>query len=127
MYEQFLVPLHRRLAEEIKAPVILHICGNTCDRIGMIAQTGLACFHWDTKTGSPAEVRRLAGGGLALMGGISNYKLLRGTPEEIAADAQAAVAAGVDVVGPECAVPLATPLANLKAIAAGRRARANSS
>jgi 2-hydroxy-4-carboxymuconate semialdehyde hemiacetal dehydrogenase len=25
MYEQFLVPLHRRLAEEIKAPVILHI------------------------------------------------------------------------------------------------------
>jgi [methyl-Co(III) methanol-specific corrinoid protein]:coenzyme M methyltransferase len=118
MYEEFLVPLHRRLAEEIKAPVILHICGNTSDRIGMIAQTGLACFHWDTKTGSPAEVRRLAGEKLALMGGISNYKLLRGSPEEIAADAQSAAAAGIDVVGPECAIPLATPLANLKAVAA---------
>ncbi len=102
MYEEFLVPLHRRLAEEIKAPVILHICGNTSDRIGMIARTGLACFHWDTKTGSPAEVRRLAGGRLALMGGVSNYKLLRGKPEEIAADAEAAAAAGIDVVGPEC-------------------------
>jgi [methyl-Co(III) methanol-specific corrinoid protein]:coenzyme M methyltransferase len=122
MYEQFLVPLHRRLAEEIKLPVILHICGNTSDRIGMIAQTGLACFHWDTKTGSPADVRRLAGERLALMGGISNYKLLRGTPEEIAADSQTAAAAGIDVVGPECAIPLATPLANLKAIAAGHGA-----
>ena len=73
------MPLHRRLAGEIKAPVILHICGNTSDRIGMIAETGLACFHWDTKTGTAAEARRLAGSRLALMGGVSNYKLLRAT------------------------------------------------
>jgi MtaA/CmuA family methyltransferase len=116
MYEQYLVQLHQRLAEEIKAPVILHICGNTSDRIGMIAKTGLACFHWDTKTGSPADVRQLAGPRLALMGGISNYKLLRSTPEEIAADSATASSAGIDVVGPECAIPLATPLANLLAI-----------
>lgn len=123
MYEQYLVGLHRRLAEEIKAPVILHICGNTSDRIGMIAGTGLAGFHWDTKTGSSAAVRELAGNRLALMGGISNYKLLRATPEEIAADSAAAIEAGIDVVGPECAIPLTTPLKNLKAIvphAAGR-------
>jgi [methyl-Co(III) methanol-specific corrinoid protein]:coenzyme M methyltransferase len=117
MYEQFLVPLHRRLAAEIKAPVILHICGNTSDRIAMIAETGLAGFHWDTKTGLPADVRRIAGPRLALMGGISNYKLLRSTPEEISADAQSAAQAGIDIVGPECAIPLATPLANLQAIA----------
>jgi [methyl-Co(III) methanol-specific corrinoid protein]:coenzyme M methyltransferase len=125
MYEQFLVPLHRRLAAEIKAPVILHICGNTHDRIGMIAQTGVACFHWDTKTGSPAEARRLAGERLSLMGGISNYKLLRGTPQEIAADSQAAAAAGIDVIGPECAIPLATPLVNLREIAHGNGHRSS--
>jgi MtaA/CmuA family methyltransferase len=117
MYEQFLVPLHQRLAAEIKAPVILHICGNTSDRVAMIAETGLAGFHWDTKTGSPADVRRLAGPRLSLMGGISNYKLLRSTPEEISADAQSAAQAGIDIIGPECAIPLATPLANLQAIA----------
>jgi len=116
MYEQYLVPLHRRLAAEIKAPVILHICGNTSDRIAMIAQTGLACFHWDTKTGAPAEARRLAGSRLALMGGVSNYKLLRGNPAEIAADAALAAQAGINVVGPECAIPLTPPLANLLAI-----------
>jgi MtaA/CmuA family methyltransferase len=116
LYQQYLVPIHRRLAEEIKVPVILHICGNTSDRIGMIATTGIACFHWDTRTGSPADVRRLAGPRLALMGGISNYKLLRATPDEIAADSAAAAEAGIDVIGPECAIPLETPLANLLAV-----------
>jgi [methyl-Co(III) methanol-specific corrinoid protein]:coenzyme M methyltransferase len=96
--------------------VILHICGNTADRIAMIAQTGLAGFHWDTKTGPPEAVRALAGPHLALMGGISNYTLLRGTPAEVAAQARAAESAGINVVGPECAIPLTTPLANLKAI-----------
>ena len=61
-------------------------------------------------------MRALAGPGLALMGGISNALLLRGTPAEVQAQARAAVAAGINVVGPECAIPLTTPLANLQAI-----------
>jgi [methyl-Co(III) methanol-specific corrinoid protein]:coenzyme M methyltransferase len=117
-YREFLLPLHRRLAAEIPVPVILHICGNTADRVGMVAATGLSCFHWDMKSGAPGEFRALAGPQLALMGGISNYTLLRGTPEEVAAQRDAAIAAGIDVTGPECAIPLATPLKTLKAIAA---------
>ncbi len=120
-YDEFLFPVHSRLAAEIHAPVILHICGDTADRIGSIARTGLAAFHWDTKTGMPSDVRRLAGPKLALMGGVSNYTLLRSSPEQICADADAAVRAGIDIVGPECAVPLDTPLANLKVVAPGVR------
>ena len=119
-YRDFLLPLHQRLAAEIEAPVILHICGNTADRIGMVAQTGLNCFHWDTKTGKPDEVRALAGPRLAFMGGVSNFTLLRGTAEEVAAQVDAAMTGDIDVVGPECAVSLATPLANLKIITARR-------
>lgn len=119
-YERFLMDLHARLAESIDAPIILHICGNTADRIALIARTGIACFHWDTRTGRPDEVRTLAGPGLALMGGIDNIRLLQGTPDDVAGMARAAAAGDIDVVGPECAIPLATPLANLKAI---RRAR----
>lgn len=115
-YRQFLLPLHTRLAEEIRGPVVLHICGNTSDRLGMIAQTGLECFHWDTKTGEPDYVRGLAGQKLSLMGGVSNLLLLRGTPEEVARQAATAAASGIDIVGPECAIPLGTPIANLKAI-----------
>ena len=121
-YEEFLVPVHSRLAREIDAPLILHICGHTADRIGFIGETGLDCFHWDTKTGSPAEVRAMASDKLSLMGGISNFKLLKSTPEEIFSDAALATASRIDIVGPECAIPLTTPLQNLKAISAiGRR------
>lgn len=83
----------------------------------MIAQTGLACFHWDTKLGDAKKARELAGDELSLMGGISNYKLLKDDPDTIATDAVAAVEAGIDIIGPECAIPLTTPLVNLKAIA----------
>ena len=61
-------------------------------------------------------MRGLAGERMALMGGVSNYSLLRGTAEEVAAMAEGAKGE-VDIVGPECAIPLQTPLGNLKAIA----------
>ena len=121
-YEEFLLPRHKQLAETIKAPVILHICGNTADRIEMISRTGLDCFHWDTKTGDPEAVRKLAGPKLSLMGGISNFMLLSGTPEQISKAAARAGQAEIDIIGPECAIPLRAPLKNLQAITAiGRR------
>ena len=117
-YRDFLAEMHCRMADEFDVPVILHICGNTSDRIAMIATTGVDCFHWDTKTGTPSEAREMAGNKMSLMGGISNYVLLRGTPEDVAAAARAASQGDIDIIGPECAIPLATPLANLEAIAA---------
>jgi MtaA/CmuA family methyltransferase len=115
-YRDFLQEIHAQLVGEVPCPLILHICGNTADRIGLIARTGMACFHWDTKTGTPGEIRRLAGPQLALMGGVSNHLLLTGTPGQVRAAAAQAAASDIDIVGPECAVPLATPLANLLAI-----------
>jgi len=116
MYEEFLWPLHCRLAQECAAPLILHICGNTADRLPLIARSGLACFHFESKVPA-AEAVRLAEGKIALMGNLNNPDLLwRGTPEEVREAARKAYAAGVDIIAPECAVPLTTPTANLRAI-----------
>lgn len=115
-YREFLLPVHTQLAREIDVPLILHICGKTDDRIQYINSTGLDCFHWDTRTGTSAYVRSLAADTLALMGGISNYTLLRGTPDEVHVLSTEAEQAGINVIGPECAIPLATPLENLRAI-----------
>ncbi len=115
-YEQFLKPMHSKLADEIDCPTLLHICGNTKDRIEYIAQTGIDCFHWDTKSGTSKEMKKLAGDTLSLNGGISNYKLLRETPDDIIAQVQKAKEAGMNIIGPECAIPLQTPLENLKTI-----------
>ena len=117
MYREFLLPIHTELAREIDCPVIVHICGDTADRVAMIAQSGVDCFHWDTASGSAKTMRGLAGEQLSLMGGISNVAtLVNGTPEDVTRQVNAAIDGGVDIIGPECAVPLDAPLANLKAI-----------
>ena len=116
-YLDFLMDIHRELAERIPGPIILHICGNTADRIGYIAATGVACFHFDSKVAA-SEARHLAGERLSLMGGTSNFDIVRkGTPETIAADVRDKKAAGIDIIGPECAVPLDAPYENLRLIA----------
>ena len=117
MYEELLWPWHCQIQRLCQVPLILHICGNTADRLALIARTGLACFHFESKV--PAKLaRETVGDRLALMGNLNNPELLlRGTPAQVRQAAREAHAAGVDIIAPECAVPLTTPTANLKAIA----------
>ncbi|MBC7236863.1 MAG: MtaA/CmuA family methyltransferase, partial [Chloroflexi bacterium] len=113
-YRDFLQGVHAEMAERLECPLILHICGDTSDRIGYIRQTGMACFHFDSKV--PAcRARELAGDDLALMGGTSNIDIiLHGSPENIRRDVQEKVACGIDIIGPECAVPLDAPFRNMQ-------------
>ena len=116
-YRDFLAEIHRELRERLTCPLILHICGDTSDRIGYIAKTGIECFHFDSKVPS-ATSRTLAGEKLALMGGSSNFEIVKnGTPKSIEADVKEKIACGIDIIGPECAVPLDAPWRNLKLIA----------
>jgi [methyl-Co(III) methanol-specific corrinoid protein]:coenzyme M methyltransferase len=116
-YRQFLLSVHSEFAESIDCPLILHICGDTKDRIKYIRQSKIHCFHWDTKCGGPDLMRRLAGDELALMGGISNVEsLYNGTVQDVQKQAQAALEAGINIIGPECAVPLNVKVENLKAV-----------
>ena len=116
-YRDFLAEIHQELHERICCPLILHICGDTSDRLKYIRETELECFHFDSKVPA-AEARRLAGEKLALMGGTSNIDVVRnGTPESIQEDIAEKLRVGVDIIGPECAVPLDAPYENLRTIA----------
>ncbi len=115
MYRDFLQPVHRELVRELACPIVLHICGDTLDRIGYIAEAGFAAFHFDSKVDAKDAVR--AAGRMSLVGNVNNTDLLlRGTPEAVEQHARYALDAGVRVLAPECAVPLRTPLENLKAL-----------
>ncbi len=117
-YREFLQDVHAELNERIPCPLILHICGDTSDRIGYISETGLSCFHFDSKVPA-ATARELAGERLSLMGGTSDLDvLLTGTAEAISEDVREKVRYGIDVIGPECAIPLNAPYANMKLLAA---------
>lgn len=115
-YRDFLAELHHELHERIRCPLILHICGDTSDRLKYIKETGLECFHYDSKVPA-AEARRCAGDTLALMGGTSNMRIVRsGTPELIAEEVAEKIRTGIDIIGPECAVPLDAPAENLRVL-----------
>jgi len=116
-YRDFLIPIHSYLAQSIPVPAILHICGNTSDRIEYICQTGINCFHFESKVDACQAVS-LAKGRVVLIGNINNPStLLFGSCDDVAREVDYAAGCGVDMIGPECAVPLRTPLKNLKMVA----------
>lgn len=113
-YRDFLREIHCELVERLPCPLILHICGDTADRIPYIRETGVACFHFDSKVPT-AQARALAGDRLALMGGTANIAVLRnGGEAEIGLDVAEKKVHGIEVIGPECAVPLDAPYENLR-------------
>ncbi|MBC7332874.1 MAG: MtaA/CmuA family methyltransferase [Actinobacteria bacterium] len=115
-YFDFLLPLHKELTLKIGCPMVLHICGNTLDRMKYIAESGFDCFHFDSKVDAKDAVKEIDGK-ISLMGNVNNPEvLLNGNPSEVSEKVAYALRAGVQIVGPECAVPLKTPLENLKEI-----------
>ena len=115
-YRRFLLEIHQEMAERLRVPLILHICGNTLDRLDYIAQSGMASFHFDSKN-DPQKAMDVAAGRIGLVGNINNPDTLyaRG-PAEVRKEVFACLDAGVQMIAPECAVPLATRLENLIAI-----------
>ena len=112
-YYRYLKDLHIEMVERIPVPLILHICGRTVDRMGFIADTGMAAFHYDSKN-KPQESMEAVHGGIALVGNVNNPETLfsRG-PAEVRQQVLANLEAGVQMVAPECAIPLQTPIENL--------------
>jgi [methyl-Co(III) methanol-specific corrinoid protein]:coenzyme M methyltransferase len=112
-YKRFLKDMHAEFAERFPAPLILHICGRTVDRMGYIAETGMAAFHFDSKN-KPKESMDTVHGRIALVGNVNNPETLFSKgPEEVHREVEANLEAGVNLIGPECAIPLQTPIENL--------------
>ena len=115
-YRRYLQDLHSEFAERIPGHIILHICGRTVDRMDAIAQTGMAAFHYDSKN-KPGESMDVVRGRIALVGNINNPRTLFSLePEQVMQEVYENLDAGVDMIGPECAIPLQTSIENLKAI-----------
>ena len=116
-YRELLLPFHQEItAAEIPGPLILHVCGNCADRLDLFSDAGFDAYHFEWQMDPEFAVAQV-GSRMALAGCINNPQVLyQGAPEDAYAQARYAIEAGVDIIGPECAIPLATPLENLKAI-----------
>jgi MtaA/CmuA family methyltransferase len=120
-YRDLLLQIHKDMMAEIQGPIILHVCGNCRDRLDLFAEAGFDCYHFEYQT-DPRVVVETVGRQMSLAGCINNPQTLyQGSPEDVYAQTREVIAAGVDMIGPECCIPLATPLENLKAIVAACR------
>ena len=115
-YRDFLQDIHTELCDRIPCPLILHICGATEDRMPYIRQTGFAGFHFDSKNDVYRSLE-LMRGQCRLVGNINNPQtLFCRDVSAVRQEVRKVLDAGITLVGPECALPLACPLENLKAI-----------
>ena len=72
--------------------------------------------HYDSKN-SPAQAKAIVGDRISLVGNINNpVTLFTKGPAEVRHEVNLNLDAGVRLIGPECAIPLVTPLENLKEI-----------
>ena len=120
-YQEFLLPLHQEMNQRIGGPTILHICGNCSDRLRLFVEAGFDAYHFEWQVDAKRAVR-VVNHEISLIGNISNRDaLFEGTPEDVYKQARYSIEAGVDILAPECAVPLQTPIANLRAIVEAAR------
>ena len=120
-YKELLLPIHREINNSVEGPLILHVCGNCQDRLELFADAGWHGYHFEWQTDSKTAVEKV-GKRMCLTGNISNvHALFQGTPEDVRRQARYAIEAGVDIISPECAIPLTTPIENLKALVAAVR------
>ena len=118
-YQKFLQDIHTEMAERFSVPLILHICGRTVDRMPFIAETGMHAFHFDSKN-SPQEAMDAVSDKIALVGNINNPETLYSKDtEDVKKEVFECLNAGVQLIAPECAIPLKTKAENLIAITEG--------
>ena len=126
-YQELLLPIHKEIMAQVGGPIILHVCGNCSDRLELFAESGVDAYHFEWQIDSREAVQRV-GRRISLAGNINNAQtLLQGTPADVYKQARYAIDAGVHLIGPECAIPLSTPIENLRAIVeAGQKGYGNS-
>jgi [methyl-Co(III) methanol-specific corrinoid protein]:coenzyme M methyltransferase len=120
-YRDLLLPIHQEITSQVEGPLILHVCGNCSDRLELFADAGFDGYHFEWQVDARMAVERI-GERLALVGNVNNPRVLyQGSPSDVHQQVRYAIEAGVPIIGPECAIPLATPLENLKAIVTAAR------
>ncbi len=128
-FVEFAQPYLARVAARIRARgvwVLVHICGNTTNRLDTIPATGAQIMSVDYKVDLSAA-RRALGGHIAFAGNMNPVAILqKETPEGVAAACRESIrlagpGAGY-LVMPGCDIPPSVPLANVQAMVATARA-----
>ena len=120
-------PRMKRIVRQIKKESgisLVHICGNTTDRLEDIASLEMAAFSIDSSVDIP-YARKVFGKNVALIGNVNSYKtLLKGVLEDIEGEAMKCLRDGGEdgyILGSSCDILPSTPVKNILILEECRR------
>lgn len=117
VFRKFLVPVYRKLSEEIKGRVVLYICGDTTLLLDAIPESGFSAFSFEGPTVKVKQVKEIIRDRMALFGNIPAVDvLMNGTVEDVKRAVMQAIEEGIGSVAPACTFPLQTPIRNQRAM-----------
>ncbi len=121
-FEKFAAPYLKKFTDWAKsknAHTLVHICGNTTDRLDLMPETGASCISLDHKT-DIAKAKEALYGKMCFAGNVDPVAvLLQGTPGLVESTCKDIIEkAGTDgafVLMPGCDIPPTVPYENIQA------------
>ncbi len=120
----FAQPYTTKVVSEIKklgVKMIMHICGDTTDRLEGMVATGVDCLSLDSKV-NMSEARNVLGDNICLMGNLDPTSILVfGTPEDVEKESNHLMTSGPGkkgnyILSSGCTVPINAPPENIHAM-----------
>lgn len=120
-FQVFALPYLKRFTDWARshgAHTLVHICGDTTDRLDLFLQTGQSCISLDHKV-NIATAKEVLGGKACFAGNVDPVKvMLQGTVDEVEHECKRIIeAAGLDggfVLMPGCDIPPTVPYENIQ-------------
>lgn len=127
-FADFALPGIRRIARwvrERESSLFVHICGQTTDRLDLIADSGIHCFSLDRKV-DLASAKKVLQGKICAAGNVDPVEaMLRGSPQEVERAAkecmETAAASGGYILMTGCDIPPDVSLENVQALLGATR------
>jgi len=112
----------KKVVKELKktgVKIILHICGDTSDRLDTFVDLGIDCMSLDQKV-DLGYAREVMGDKVCIMGNVSPYNLLNDSPQEIRKESENCIEkAGKEgnfLLAPGCGISEKVPPENIRAM-----------
>jgi len=120
-FEKFALPYLKKFTDWAKSKnvhTLVHICGNTTDRLDLFPLTGASCISLDHKT-DIAKANEILHGKMCFAGNIDPVNImLQGTVQDVENACKRVIqTAGIDggfVLMPGCDIPPTVPYANIQ-------------
>lgn len=122
-YRLYAAPYQRRIVSHLRklgAYTMLHICGNTSERLRLMVETGVHALSLDAKV-DLQFVKETVGKEACIAGNVDPVRvLMEGKPEDVKRETVKAIEkagwGGGFILMPGCGVPVPVPAENLKAM-----------